>query len=176
MMRLEKFLKISLQDVLKVYWRRFSRHLEDVLKMFWRRLEDGKRLEDVWRRPLYWSWSRHLEEVFWRRRRKTSSRHLQDVFINTNVCWGKLWKVLRKIWESCTFLIIFWPSLCRWLYWIKTNSMLINPHNFYSWIVYHFSWPWWSKSSTECWLANGCQDGNRLVFREIILNASPLAT
>ena len=32
------------------------------------------------------SWGR-LENVFWRRRRKTSSRRLQDVFIKTNVCW-----------------------------------------------------------------------------------------
>ena len=44
-------------------WRR----LEDVFKTFW------KRLEDVWLRQICWPWRRCLEDVFWRRRLKTSS-------------------------------------------------------------------------------------------------------
>ena len=120
MIRLENVLKISLQDVLKMSWRRlqnvlktswrcledvFARRLEDVLKTSWRRLEDvlktsWRRLEDIWPRRIYWSWSRRLEDVFWRRMSKvnifvlikTSSedkdeRRLQDVFIKTNLCW-----------------------------------------------------------------------------------------
>ena len=112
MIRLENVLKTSLQDVLKISWRR----LEDVFKTSHRRLENvfktpWRRLEDVWPRRIYWSWSRRLEDVFWRplskanmfvliktssrrledvfwrRRRKTSSRRLEDVFIKTNVCW-----------------------------------------------------------------------------------------
>ena len=108
------------EDVLKTSWR----HLEDVLKtcfarhlegVFARRLENvwktsWKRPEDVWPRRIYWSWSRLLEDlfwkhlskanifvliktswrcledVFWRRRRMTSSRRLDSIFIKTNVC------------------------------------------------------------------------------------------
>ena len=121
-------LKASLQYVLKMSWRRLEevfktswRRLEDVLKTFWRRLEDvlarrlegvlkmsrkrfckksWRRLEDVLPRRIYWSWSRRLEDVFWKPMTKvnifvfikTSSededeRRLQDVFIKTNVCW-----------------------------------------------------------------------------------------
>ena len=56
MIRLENVLKISLQDVLKMSWRRFK----DVLKISWRRLEDV--------------FARRLEDVF-----KTSRRRLEDV-------------------------------------------------------------------------------------------------
>ena len=102
MVRLENTLKISLQDVLKTSWSL----LEEVLKKFWRRLEDvfktsWRCLEDVlktsWRhmaktnilvltktssedarlRRTYSSW-RRLEDVFWRRRWKTSSRRLHQ--------------------------------------------------------------------------------------------------
>ena len=38
--------------------------------------------------------SRHLQEFFWKRRRKKSSRHLQDVFIKRNVCWERTWPPL----------------------------------------------------------------------------------
>ena len=145
MMRLQIILKASLQDVLnmswrgledvlKIYWRRFWRRLEDVLKTSWiglgktswRCLEDAfaGRLEEIfktsWRRlktygqakyicldqdVLKTSWdvfrrrmtkanifvliktsSRHLQDVFWRWRWKTSLRRLQDIFIKTNVC------------------------------------------------------------------------------------------
>ena len=119
MIRLQNILKASLQDVLKMFWRRFCRRLEDVLA---RRVEvvlktSWRRLEDVWPRRIYRSWSRLLEDVFWRRmttanmfvliktswRRdffKTTSededeRGLQDVFIKTNVCWDS---TERNVW------------------------------------------------------------------------------
>ena len=91
--RLQNVLKTSrkgLEDV-------FARRLKVVLKTSWRRLQH------VWPRQIYWYWSRRLEDVFWRpmtkanifvyiqdvfwrRRRKTSSRRLQD-FFSKNVCW-----------------------------------------------------------------------------------------
>ena len=104
---LEDVFARRLEDVLKTSWRHLGktswRRLEDVLKTSWRRLED------VWTRRIYWSWPRRLEDVlktssedvwliriysssssledvFWRRRRKTCSRSVQDVFIKTNVC------------------------------------------------------------------------------------------
>ena len=100
MIHLENVLKISLQDVLKMSWRRlqnvlktswrcledvFARRLEDVLKTSWRhlgktswrRLEDvlktsWRRLEDIWPRRIYWSWPRRLKDVFWRRKAKAN--------------------------------------------------------------------------------------------------------
>ena len=85
MVCLENVSKISLQDVFKMSWR----HLQDVFKTSWRRIEDAlkrswrrfenilktssKRLEDIWPRRIHWSWPRRFEDVFWRRRRKTSS-------------------------------------------------------------------------------------------------------
>ena len=129
MIRLQNILKASLQDVLKMSWRRFCRRLEVVLTMSWRRFcktswrrlsktswqdvlkTSWRHLEDVWPKWIYWSWSRHLEDVLktssegewlrriyssWSRRLqdvfKTSpededERRLQDVFIKTNVCW-----------------------------------------------------------------------------------------
>ena len=101
MVRLENVLKISLQDVLKTLWRR----LEDVLKTSWRRLED------IWPTRIYWSSTRRLQDVFWRRKAKANifvlikapsedEIRLQDVFIKTNVCWVVIMKRLylkRKI-------------------------------------------------------------------------------
>ena len=75
-----------LEDALKMSWKR----LEDVLKTSWKRLEDVLKTygqdeyigldqdvlktssEDVWLIRIYSSSSRRLEDVFWRRRRKTS--------------------------------------------------------------------------------------------------------
>ena len=90
--RLEEVLKTSWQHVLKMSWRCRENVLktydqdstvsldQDVLKTS---------SEDVSVRWIYSSWSRRLEDFFWRRRRKTSSRRLSDVFITTNVCWVK---------------------------------------------------------------------------------------
>ena len=95
MIRLENVLKISLQGVLKISWRR----IEDVFRMYWRLLEDvlktflqdvlqtswqgvlkisWRRLEDAWLRQIYYSWPKRLEDVFLRQRRKTSSRRLHQ--------------------------------------------------------------------------------------------------
>ena len=103
MIRLENMLKTSLQDVLKMYWRRLEHvlkkilqgilktfwwRLEDVLKTSWRCLEDVLKTygqdehigldQDVWLVRIYSSWSKCLEDVFWRRKRKTSSRRLHQ--------------------------------------------------------------------------------------------------
>ena len=102
MVRLENVLKISLQDVLKMSWRRleevlktFWRRLEDVLKTSWRRLEDvlktsWRRLEDIWPRRIYWSWPRRLEDVFWRRKAKT------NIFVLIQTSWRHLLKTKTK--------------------------------------------------------------------------------
>ena len=65
MIHLQNILKASLQDVLKMSWRRFCRRLEDVLKTSWRRF--GKM-----------SW-RCLEDVFARRFDDVLNTFLQDV-------------------------------------------------------------------------------------------------
>ena len=98
---LEDIFARGLEDVLKTSWRR----LENVLKTSWRRLEDVLKTygqdeyigldqdvlktssEDVWLRRIFFSWSRHPEDIL-----KTSSgdedeRLLQDVFIKSNVWW-----------------------------------------------------------------------------------------
>ena len=118
MIRLERVLKTSLQDVLKMSRRRLEhvfktswRRLEDVLKMFlktsWKGLEDvfARRLEDVLK--TFW---RHLGKTSWRRLLKTYEyseyvRLDHDVFIKTNVCWARIqfrtllngWRVLESI-------------------------------------------------------------------------------
>ena len=82
---IQNILMASLQDVVKMYWRR----LEDVLKTSWRCLENvlktflqtsWRRFEDVlkisWQEVLKMSWRRHhCKNVF-----ETSWRCLEDVF------------------------------------------------------------------------------------------------
>ena len=94
MIRLENVLKTSLQDVLKMSWRRccktssrcledvFARRLEDILKTFWRRLgkKSWRRLEGVWPRRIYWSWSRRLEDVLKRSSRRLLKTKTKDIF------------------------------------------------------------------------------------------------
>ena len=93
---LEDVLKTFLEEVLKTSWRR----LENVLKTSWRHMAKTNILvltktswkhmaktnilvltktssEDVRLRRTYSSW-RRLEDVFWRRRQKTSSRLLHQ--------------------------------------------------------------------------------------------------
>ena len=86
MIRHKNVLKTSLQDILKMYWRR----LEDVLKTSWRCLEEVWRcLEEVCPKRIYWFWSRHLEDALktssediWLRRIYSSwLRRLEDVFL-----------------------------------------------------------------------------------------------
>ena len=73
-----------LEEVLKMSWKRFCntswRCLKNVLKTSWRRMAKTNILvstktswKDVWLRQISSTWSRRLEHVFWRRRRKTSS-------------------------------------------------------------------------------------------------------
>ena len=70
MVRLENFLKISLQDVLKTSWRHMAKlNILVLTKTF-----SG----DVRLRCTHLSWSRRLEDIFWRRRRKTSLRRLHQ--------------------------------------------------------------------------------------------------
>ena len=90
---------VGLQEVLKTSWRhvlktssaRLQRNNFSSSKTSWRCLEDffARRLEDVWLRRIYssedvWvrriysSWSRRLEDVFWRQRQKMSSRRLHQ--------------------------------------------------------------------------------------------------
>ena len=110
---------MRLENVLKTSWRRFEnflrtswRCLEDVLRRFcktsWRRLgkTSWKRLEDVWPRRVYWSWSRHLEDIL-----KTSS---EDVWIRRiYLSW---WRRLEDVyWRrmSNANIFVFKTSLSR---------------------------------------------------------------
>ena len=92
-----------LEEVLKMYWRRWRR-LEYVWpgRIYWswpRRPEDVLKAssEDVWLRRIYSSWSRRLEDVFWRRRRKTSSRRLYQDECLLAFCWFLLKAIIN--WE-----------------------------------------------------------------------------
>ena len=105
--RLQSILKASLEDVLKMSWRRFCGRLEDVLKASWRRLgkTSWRRLENVlktsWKRMaktiivvlIKTTW-RRLEDVFWRRMTKS------NIFVLINTSWRRLedvfWRRRRK--------------------------------------------------------------------------------
>ena len=114
MIRLEKVLKTSFQEVSKMSWRRLSKTscicLEDVFMMSWRRFckTSWRRLEDVWPRWIYWSWSRRLEDIFWRRRRKTSSRCLHQ----DECLLGRYWTSPSLYWKSC--LASLWSATLGW--------------------------------------------------------------
>ena len=124
MVRLENVLEISLQDVLKMPWRRLEdvlktpwRRLEDVLKTSWRHLEDVLKTygqdeyigldqdvlktssEDVRLRRTYLSWSRRLEDVL-----KTSSS--------------------RQMFAGIHFLIIWWQCKCYVMIFLYGISLL----------------------------------------------------
>ena len=84
-----------------------------------------RRLEDVWPRPTYWS--RRLEDVFWRRRRKTSWRRLEDIFVRASVCWEQNLvfqynKIFLENWK-------FNHKLCPLLSSIKILCLKDYPHN-----------------------------------------------
>ena len=103
MIRLESVLKKSLQDALKMSWRRLEdviktsrRRLEYVLKTSWKRLEDVLKtydqdeyigldqdvLKTSWKRLLktyeYSEYVRLDQDVFWRRTREKFSRRLHQ--------------------------------------------------------------------------------------------------
>ena len=111
MIRLEKVLKTSLQDVLKMSFKTFSqsvlkmswRRFEDVLKTSWRLMTKTSKLVliktssgDVWVRWMYSSWSRRLEDVFWRRKRNTPSRRLQDKTYQDECLLGSNWLLIYQ--------------------------------------------------------------------------------
>ena len=139
MRRHENVLKRSLQDVLKMPWRRLKLswrcpedHLKTSCKTSWRRLEDvwSRQIywsspwrleevlktssEDVWLRRIYSSWSRRLEHVL-----KTSSVdkdeiRLQDVFKMYSSRWmftGPRWFLkLLEIDFRLAFSLDFLPK------------------------------------------------------------------
>ena len=77
MIRLETSSK-RLEDVLKIFWRRFCktswRRLENVLKTSWQDVwkTSWRRLEDVYPKQIYWCWPRRVEDVL-----KTSSEDIR---------------------------------------------------------------------------------------------------
>ena len=110
MIRLENGLKISLQDLLKMSWRR----LQNVLKMSWRcfckaSFEDF--LKTSWQDVLKTSWS-HLENFLktpWRRMAKTnilvmtktSWRRLEDVRLRrTHSSWSRRLLKTKTSWKA----------------------------------------------------------------------------
>ena len=107
MIRLENVLKISLQDVLKMSWRR----LEDVLKMSWRRFckTSWRRLENA----LKTSWRRMaktnilvLNKTSWRRPLKAKTKDVFKTFsrhLHQNECllgieyFSKFFRSFREV-------------------------------------------------------------------------------
>ena len=93
--RLEDIFPRRFGDVLNTSWRSLQnvlktsrRCLEDVLRTTWRRLGDVfKSLEEVWPRQIYLSWSRRLEDVFW--------RHMSEA--NMLVLIKTSWKCLEYV-------------------------------------------------------------------------------
>ena len=116
MIRLEKVLKTSLQDGLKMSWRRLQNVLKtfllDVLETFWRRLKN------VLARRLW----RCLKDVL-----KTSSRFLEDVFARSfeNVLktfWRRLENVLKTSWRHMTKMNILVLIKASWRRLLKTKA------------------------------------------------------
>ena len=117
---LQNFLKTSSQDFLKMSWRRFYKTFwQDVLKTFWRRMTKTNILvlimtpsEYVWLRPIYSSWSKGLEDVFWRWRRKTSSRRLhQGEWLLGSLAPSAFWCFFVPI-QKTTRIFNLCPVLC----------------------------------------------------------------
>ena len=95
MIRLQNILKASLQDVLKMSWRRFCRRLEDVLKMSWQDV-----LKMSWRPFGKTSW-RRLEDVLARRLEDVLKMSWQDVLktYGQDRCIGLDQDVLKTSWR-----------------------------------------------------------------------------
>ena len=77
-----------LQNVLKTSWRCLEDIFQDVLTTFSRHVgkTSWRRLEDVWPRRIYWSWTRRLEDVFWRRKARAS------IFVSIKTSWRRILK------------------------------------------------------------------------------------
>ena len=91
MIRLENVLKISLQDVLKTFFKMSWRRFEDIFKAAWRCLEHALKtfVQDVWKS----SW-KHLEDVLARRLEDVLARRLEDVLKTS-------WKRLENVFWRC---------------------------------------------------------------------------
>ena len=158
MIHLENVLKISMQDILKMSWRRLKtswRRLEDVLKTFWRRLED------VWPRRIYWSWSRRLEEVLKTSSEDEDERRLQDVFIKTNVWW-----VSCLMMKNIYLLIASFFFFKRNFFLIQKNLFLVQvffTHFCYckSIICFLLKWMWRTSITSSSLISTAV---NRLSF------------
>ena len=152
MVRLEKILNISLQDVLKMSWRRIedplktsSKLFENVLKTPWRGLEDVLntswiRLENIQPTRIYWYWPRRLQNVFktsWRFLGKTSWRRLEDVLKTSCRRLGDIWPrriigldqdVLKTLWRGLEDVLkTSWRRLDIWpkrIYWSWPRRLL----------------------------------------------------
>ena len=98
MIRLQNVLRMSSRRICETSWRCLG-------KMSWKRLDDvfARRLEnvlktscrcleDVWIRRIYWSWPRHLEDVFWRRMIN------KNIFVFIKMSWRRKRKTsLRRL-------------------------------------------------------------------------------
>ena len=100
MIRLENVLKTSLQDILKMPWRR----LQYALKTFWSLLEDvlARRLQDVLKT--------FLQDVL-----KTSWKYLEDVLAR------RLENVLKTSWRCMTKTNILVLIKTSWRHLLKTK-------------------------------------------------------
>ena len=106
---------ILLEDVLKMSWRRFSRHLEDVLKTSY---------EDVRLRRTNSSWSKRLQKSVFRRRRwkMSSSRRMfagkWDLYFLWVFCECEILQGVALIippgnemsWQCCNNALLYVPA------------------------------------------------------------------
>ena len=131
MIRVENVLKISLQDLLKMSWRR----LEEVLKTSWKRLEDVLKTS-----------SRHLENVLktsWRRMAKT------NIFVLTKTSWRRSYGQDEYIGLDQDVLKTSWRRLLK----KKTSSSRRMFAGLLSWLknLYVLKHCSSNFSSTFCW-------------------------
>ena len=80
-MHIENVLKMSWIHLCNMYWRRFEDVLktswQHIFKTSWRRLKSNwRRIEDVWSRRIYSSWSRRLLQMY----EEEDERRVQGVF------------------------------------------------------------------------------------------------
>ena len=158
MIRLENVLKTSLQDVLKMYWRRFCirslRHFEnmtswqDVLKMSWRRFSKTSwrsfenLLKASWQGIFKTSWKR-LEDVWPKQIYCSWPRRLEDVFWRC-IIKANIFVLIKTSWRHLEDVSWRWKTFSRCLenVFIKTDvrwalSKLIFTHSASCWSHSH---------------------------------------
>ena len=153
MIRLEKFLKIFLQDVLKM----FSRCLEDVLNMssrrfcktLWRCFEDVMKMSWHLQNVLKTSW-RCLEDVFARGLEDDLARRLEDVL---KTSWRHLEDILARRITKTNILIL-----------TKTSSEDLRLKRTYS--------SWWTRLEEVLKTSSEDEDERRLHQDECLLGSS----